>query len=47
LPCDKGGVKERLKCLSEQIATLKRAPGPKGDAGEKGDAAASAPAESK
>lgn len=37
LPCAKGSEKERLKCLSQELANLKRAPGPKGDQGEKGE----------
>ncbi|MFZ1107557.1 MAG: hypothetical protein WAN43_04315 [Rhodomicrobium sp.] len=37
LPCAKGSEKERLKCLSQELATLKRTPGPKGDQGEKGE----------
>jgi hypothetical protein len=37
LPCTKGSEKERLKCLSQELANLKRAPGPKGDQGEKGE----------
>ena len=37
LPCAKGNVGARLKCFSEQLATLQRTPGPKGDTGDKGE----------
>ncbi len=37
LPCARGTVGQRLKCFSEQLATLQRTPGPKGDTGEKGE----------
>ncbi len=37
LPCTKGLMRDRLKCLSEELASLKRAPGPQGEKGEKGE----------
>ena len=36
-PCSKGTQRDRLKCLSEELATLKRVPGPQGEKGDKGD----------
>ncbi len=36
-PCTKGTMRDRLKCLSEELASLKRTPGPQGEKGEKGD----------
>ena len=37
LPCTKGTLRDRLKCLSEELASLKRTPGPQGEKGEKGE----------
>ena len=37
LPCTKGRLGERVKCLSEELASLKRTPGPQGEKGEKGE----------
>ena len=37
LPCTKGTLRDRMKCLSEEIASLKRTPGPQGEKGEKGE----------
>jgi hypothetical protein len=37
LPCAKGTLRDRIKCLSEEVASLKRAPGPQGEKGEKGE----------
>ena len=36
-PCSKGTMRDRLKCLSEELASLKRVPGPQGEKGDKGD----------
>jgi hypothetical protein len=36
-PCSKGTMRERLKCLSDELASLKRVPGPQGEKGDKGD----------
>ena len=37
MPCTKGTLRDRLKCLSEELASLKRTPGPQGEKGEKGE----------
>jgi hypothetical protein len=37
LPCTKGTLRDRMKCLSEEIVSLKRTPGPQGEKGEKGE----------
>src|SRR6476659_7149565 len=37
LPCTKGRLGDRVKCLSEELASLKRTPGPQGEKGEKGE----------
>ena len=37
LPCTKGTLRDRVKCLSEELASLKRTPGPQGEKGEKGE----------
>ena len=37
LPCTKGRLADRVKCLSEELASLKRTPGPQGEKGEKGE----------
>jgi hypothetical protein len=37
LPCTKGRLVDRVKCLSEELASLKRTPGPQGEKGEKGE----------
>ncbi len=34
--CTKGTMHDRLKCLSDEIASLKRMPGPQGEKGDKG-----------
>jgi hypothetical protein len=34
--CTKGTMHDRLKCLSGEIASLKRMPGPQGEKGDKG-----------
>ena len=36
-PCSKGTMRERLKCLSDELVSLKRVPGPQGEKGDKGD----------
>ena len=36
-PCSKGTMRDRLKCLSDELASLKRVPGPQGEKGDKGD----------
>jgi Collagen triple helix repeat (20 copies) len=37
LSCTKGTLHDRVKCLSEELASLKRTPGPQGEKGEKGE----------